>query len=99
MYPPTMEASMKMMSEDQIPSFVQEVADTGCDITAVMGVGFLIGDADLPREAYEIAAPRLKEICERYGRRDHLVSEIVDYLVSIGRHFPKEEERASAGVH
>jgi hypothetical protein len=98
-YPPTMEASMKMMSEDQIPNFVQEVADTGCNITAVLGVGYIIGDSDLSGADYDDAAAHLKEITARYGERDHLLSEIAEHLVSIGRYYPKKEEWASAGVH
>ena len=87
---------MQLMTEEQIPNFVQEVADTGCDITAVVGsAGFLMGDADLPAQAYEIAAPQLQEICERYGRRDHLVSQIAEYLVSIGRYYPRVPDRAT----
>ncbi|MFS2151438.1 hypothetical protein [Rhizobium sp. Rhizsp42] len=85
-----------MMSENQIPEFVQEVADTGCDITAVLGSGYLIGDADLSLEAYEIAAPRLRKIGEKHGSRDHLVSEIFEYLVSIGRYYPKRQRIAAA---
>jgi hypothetical protein len=80
---------MKAMTPDQIPSFVQEVADTGCDIVAVMGgTGYLFGDADLSAEAYEAVAPKLIEIDQRYGSRQHLISEIAAYLVSIGRYSP-----------
>lgn len=89
---------MKIMTENQIPEFVQAVADTGCDITAVQGAGYLIGDADLSLEAYEIAAPRLKEIDQAYGNREHLSSQIVEYLVSIGRYYPRSRERVSNDV-
>jgi len=88
-----MEPKMQIMTEDQIPAFVQEVADIGCDITAVLGSGgYLIGDAELPPEEYEAAAPKLLEICDRYGPRDHLVREIAEYLISIGRYYPKETD-------
>ncbi len=84
---------MQMMTKDEIPEFVQEVADIGCDITAVLGSGgYLIGDADLPPEAYEVTAPKLIGICDRYGHRDHLVREIAEYLISIGRYYPKETD-------
>ncbi len=80
---------MKMMTEDQIPDFVQDVADTGCDIVAVMGgTGFLFGDADLSPKDYAAAEPQILAIAEKYGRRDHLISEIAQYLVSIGRYAP-----------
>ncbi len=78
---------MKIMTEDEIPNFVQDVADLGCDIVAVMGgTGFLFGDADLSPEEYKAAEPEIIAIGERYGRRDHLISEIAQYLVSIGRY-------------
>jgi len=86
---------MKKMTEDQIPSFVQDVVDTGCDIVAVMGgTGFLFGDAGLSPEDYKAAEPRIMAIGEKYGRRDHLISEIAQYLVSIGRYSPR---RANTG--
>jgi len=78
---------MKIMTEDQIPSFVQDVADTGCDIVAIMGgAGFHFGDADLSPQDYEVAEPQIQAICDKYGQRDHLTSEIAAYLVSIGRY-------------
>ncbi len=80
---------MKIMTEDQIPDFVRDVADTGCDIVAVMGgSGFLFGDADLSPEDYRSIEPQILAIGEKYGRRDHLISEIAQYLVSIGRYSP-----------
>jgi hypothetical protein len=85
---------MKMMSEDQIPNFVQDVVATGCNITAVSGVGYVIGDSDLADEDYEVAAARLKEINAEYGVRDHLLSNITEYLASICRYYPTKEERA-----
>jgi hypothetical protein len=82
-----------MMTEDQIPDFVREVAAIGCEIIAVLGTGgYLIGDADLSVDDYDIAAPKLREICDRYGDRDHLVAEIAEYLISIDRYYPKLDD-------
>ncbi len=82
-----------MMTEDQIPTFVQEVAGTGCDIVAVMGVsGFLFGDADLSPGDYELVEPQIQAICAKYGRWDHLASKISEYLISIGRYYPREPD-------
>ncbi|MDM9629556.1 hypothetical protein QTL95_27095 [Rhizobium sp. S152] len=83
---------MKKMTEDQIPDFVRDIAETGCDITAVLGTGYVIGDADLSPDEYERVRPRLKEINELYGERDHLLHEIADYLLSIGRYYPKDRD-------
>jgi|AraplaMF_Col_mMF_1032025.scaffolds.fasta_scaffold60672_2 hypothetical protein len=75
-----------MMTADQIPSFVQEVVDAGCDIIALTGgSGFFFGDADLSAKQYELAEPHIHAICAKYGRWDHLLTEISQYLVSIGR--------------
>jgi hypothetical protein len=83
---------MKMMAEDQIPDFVQDVTETGCDIVAVMGgARFLFGDADLSPEGYRAVEPQILAIGEKYGRRDHLISEIAEYLVSIGRYAPPRQ--------
>jgi len=79
---------MHRMNSEDIPAFVEEVAATGCDITGIAGVGYLIGDADLPDDQFEEVMPKLSEITERYGKRDHLLEEITDYLVSIGRSYP-----------
>ncbi|MQY44529.1 hypothetical protein GAO09_00370 [Rhizobiales bacterium RZME27] len=75
------------MREEQIPEFVERVAATGCDITAVAG-GYIVGDSDLSDGDYEIAAPKLEAIMQDLGSRDHLLQEIVDYLVSTGRVYP-----------
>jgi hypothetical protein len=80
---------MKVMQSSEIPAFVDEVAATGCDITAVPGVGYIIGDADLPKEAYRKVEPELRRISQHYGERDHLLEEITAYLISIGRSYPR----------
>jgi hypothetical protein len=78
-----------MMTSAQIPAFVQAVVDTGCNIVAVTGgSGFLFGDADLSVKEYEFAEPHIHAICAKYGRWDHLATEISQYLVSIGRFHP-----------
>lgn len=43
-----------------------------------------IGDADAPKSM----RPKIWAICDRYGDRDHLRSEIATYLISIGRRSP-----------
>ena len=79
---------MKLMHERDIPDFVSEVVEAGCNITAVLGVCYVIGDADLTAREYKVAAPKLARIEKRFGERDHLFSEICEYLVSIGRTYP-----------
>lgn len=77
-----------MMTEAEIPHFVEDVVETGCEITAVLGEFYVIADSDLPVDVYTQIAPRLAEIGETYGARDHLHQQIVDYLISIGRSYP-----------
>ncbi|MEO8884090.1 MAG: hypothetical protein ABI377_11870 [Devosia sp.] len=77
---------MTLMKAEQIPSFVQDVVDLGCEICAVGNDAYVIGDSDLPKETYEQIAPHLARISQVYGTRDHLFYEIIDYLVSIGRY-------------
>lgn len=79
---------MRKMEPEDIPAFVEEVAATGCNITGIAGVGYIIGDADLPEDQLEEVMPKLSEITEAYGKRGHLLEEITEYLVSIGRSYP-----------
>jgi hypothetical protein len=79
---------MHNMKPEDIPAFVEEVAATGCNITGIAGVGYLIGDADLPNDQFEEVMPKQSAIAESYGKRSHLLEEITDYLVSIGRSYP-----------
>jgi hypothetical protein len=38
---------------------------------------------------YRKVQPELRRIVERYGERDHLLEEITEYLISIGRSYPR----------
>ena len=89
---PSEQANMKFMTEADIPQFVEDILETGCEITAVMGESYVIGDADLDLEEYLRVAPRIAEITMNYGVRDHLLPQIVIYLVSIGRYYPKQPD-------
>lgn len=79
---------MRKMNPEEIPAFVNDVVATGCNITGFAGVGYIIGDADLPDDRLEEVIPKLSAITEAYGKRDHLLGEITEYLVSIGRSYP-----------
>jgi hypothetical protein len=85
------ETAMHRMKSEDIPAFVEEVASTGCNITGIAGVGYIIGDADLPDGQLEAVMPKLAEITDAYGKRDHLLEEITEYLVSLGRSYPPPE--------
>ena len=80
--------TMKIMNKDEIPAFVADIAATGCNITGFAGVGYVVGDADLPRPLYRKVLPELRRILRSYGHRDHLLREISNYLISIGRSYP-----------
>lgn len=81
-----MKSSRRLMAAGEIPAFVDEVIKTGCDICAVGHDSYVIGDADLSDEDFEIALPELKRIDEKYSDRDPLLLEIVAYLRSVGRY-------------
>jgi hypothetical protein len=85
------EVTMHKMKPEEIPAFVEEVAATGCNITGIAGVGYVIGDADLPNDQLEEVMPKLSAITEYYGKRDHLLKDIMEYLVLIGRSYPLPE--------
>ncbi|MGV8935698.1 MAG: hypothetical protein ACOH2J_01120 [Allorhizobium sp.] len=73
------------MLTKQIPAFVNDIVAFGCDICAVGANSYLIGDADLEEDHYELIKDDLSCLDEFYGPRDHLKFEIIAYLRSIGR--------------
>jgi hypothetical protein len=74
------------LTKDEIPAFIAELMSIGCEPVALANYdGWLVGDADLPEPKCEQVQKPLKEICDRYGPRDHLHHEIVAYLRDIGR--------------
>jgi len=79
---------MRVMTEEEIPAFVAEIAATGCDITGLAGIGYVIGDIDLPKSVYRKVLPKLQQVLTRYGERDYLLEEISTILISIGRSYP-----------
>ena len=79
------------MTREQIPDFIRDIVEIGCDPIGVAGVGYVIGDADLPPKKRKAVQEPLHRICESYGDRDHLLEEITAYLVSIGRSYPPPE--------
>ncbi|MEP7452808.1 hypothetical protein [Phyllobacterium sp. SB3] len=80
------EQPIKLMSESEIPDFVYDVINAGCDICAIGDDMYVIGDADIPDEDYEKAASELRRIKEKYGERDFLRHQIVAHLRSLGRY-------------
>lgn len=70
------------MQASQIPSFVDEIIQAGCDICAVGHDGYVLGDI----EEMVDAESELQRIDEAYGDRDFLKLEIVAYLRSLGRY-------------
>ncbi|WP_353642635.1 hypothetical protein [Mesorhizobium sp. WSM2239] len=77
--------TVRVMQEADIPRFVQAVIDAGCYICAVGHEGYVFGDADLSLHERAAIEPRLREIHEMFGERDHLLPRIVAFLRSIGR--------------
>ncbi|WP_018098248.1 hypothetical protein [Sinorhizobium meliloti] len=76
----------KLMDASDIPAFVDDIIEAGCDICAVGYDKYVIGDAELPPGADEKTRRMFDRIDEVYGDRDFLTVEIVAYLRSIGRY-------------
>lgn len=77
---------MKLMKPDQIPAFVADVLNAGCDICAIGHDRYVLGDI----EEMDAAANELTRIDEAYGDRDFLKREIVAHLRSLGRYLDIE---------
>ncbi|WP_328717961.1 hypothetical protein [Ensifer adhaerens] len=69
------------MKLSEIPNFVDEVIATGCAICAVGHDMYVLGDV----QEIEAAGSELRRIGEKYGPRDHLQTDVIAYLRSIGR--------------
>lgn len=78
--------SPRLMLESEIPSFVEEVIKTGCNICAIGHDIYVIGDAAIPPKDNDNVAIQLERIREKYGDPDFLRLEIVAYLRSRGRY-------------
>lgn len=84
------ESTARQMKASEIPAFVVDVIEAGCDICAVGHQSYVIGDI----EEQDSAIEELGRIGERYGDRDPLKLEIVSYLWSIGRFIEVSSEGA-----
>lgn len=72
----------KLMGVNDIPAFVDEVIEAGCDICAVGHDYYVLGDL----EEMDAAGDQLQRIGEKFGDRDFLLPEIVAHLRSLGRY-------------
>jgi hypothetical protein len=72
------------MRSDQIPFFVKEVLSTGATLYAAGKDHYFFGDLDVPDDKAEEITARVNGICERYGPRDHLQTEIASHLLRLG---------------
>jgi hypothetical protein len=73
------------MREDQIAAFVEEILETGATLYAVGADCYFFGDMDVSEDKAAEISDRVNRICERYGPRDHLRSQIAEHLKSLGR--------------
>lgn len=72
----------KLMGSSEIPAFVEEVIEAGCDICAVGHDCYVLGDL----EEMDAASDELQRIGEKFGDRDFLILEIIAHLRSLGRY-------------
>ncbi|GLR45785.1 hypothetical protein GCM10007880_63030 [Mesorhizobium amorphae] len=74
------------MKASEIPAFVDRVVKAGCDICAIGDFAYVLGDV----VEMVAAGDELKRIDKEFGDRDFLLTEIVAYLKSLGRHIDPE---------
>jgi hypothetical protein len=79
------------MRVSEIPAFIDDVVEAGCDICAVGDDKYVLGEF----EEQEAAADKLRRLDERYGNRDFLKLEIVAHLRTLGRYLDPD----SAATH
>ncbi|WP_165222217.1 hypothetical protein [Affinirhizobium pseudoryzae] len=72
------------MTEDQIPAFVEELLATGCPVYAIGREAYVIAEFAVPETLRGAISEQVNEICERYGKRDHLLLNIAHHLRTIG---------------
>ncbi|MBD9497967.1 MULTISPECIES: hypothetical protein [unclassified Ensifer] len=72
----------KHLGVSEIPAFIDEVINAGCDICAVRRDCYILGDL----EEMDAASGELQRIGEKFGDRDFLLLEIVAHLRSLGRY-------------
>ena len=86
------ENDRRQMKASEIPAFVDEVIEAGCNICAVGHDKYVLGDI----EEQDRAKDELDRILEKYGNRDPLKLEIISYLWSIGRFIEVSFRRRAA---
>ncbi len=80
----------RVMRVSEIPAFVDDVIQAGCDICAVGHNKYVLGEF----EEQEAAAEKLLCLDEKYGNRDFLKLEIVAHLRSLGRYLDPDSMTA-----
>lgn len=82
------ENARRQMEASEIPAFVVDLIEAGCNICAVGNESYVLGDI----EEQHRAGDELDRITEKHGDRDPLKLEIVAYLWSIGRYVETTED-------
>lgn len=69
---------------EEIPAFVEELLSTGCPVYAIGREAYVIAEFEVPEKLRGAISENVNEICERYGKRDHLLLHIAHHLRTIG---------------
>lgn len=89
----------RRMRAEEIPDFVADILAAGAQMIAVGHDIYLIGETEVPEELYEQVVSEVQNICDRYGRREHLRREIATHLCRLGRFVDLEERPPLAQLH
>ena len=81
------------MTREEIPEFISALVHCGCTVVSLGDSAYVIDDTPiLKADAAQVV--RLKAVIKRYGLRDHLKADIIQYLRNSGNCVDLEREVA-----
>lgn len=75
---------MRLMRAEEIPAYIGDMLDAGCDIVLIGGDICIFLD-QMSAEEHKVSIAKFEAIVKRYGQQSHLHSEIASHLAAIGR--------------
>lgn len=82
-----------MMTREEIPEFISALMRCGCTVVSLGESAYVIDDAPIFKADAEQVVT-LKSLIRRYGSRDHLKADIIQYLRNSGNCVDVEREAA-----
>lgn len=82
------------MVREDIPAFIEGIISCGCTITSVGDDVYVIDDTTIFASGDASRMLSLRAMLGAYGRRDHLKTDIIDYLRMCGYYVPIDQVAA-----